>query len=367
MAKKEVGENGEIQSRVSTEIIKCPSCGGNMEFDPDSQMLLCSHCGTKQSFASDLKAEELDLVSGFISDKKWEDEESSVFRCSNCGAKVILSANETAKVCPFCGTAHVESEEEIAGVKPNAVLPFSLGFEQALEKVKFWAKKKLFAPKKFKNNLDADNLRGVYMPSFTFDSFTTSVYAGKIGRDYVVTVGSGKNRHTETRIEWKYVSGTFYDNFDDVLITAGSKFGQKEMKKVSPFDTNGSKVYESSYLLGFMAYHYDRELVDCWEDAKTEMDKAIKKGILDLYPGYTHVSYLNVSTSHEKVTYKYVMLPVYLGNFNYSNKNYNFYVNGSTGKVWGKTPISALKVLLTSVLGIAVVGGLIFLILSFLK
>ena len=66
---------------------------------------------------------------------------------------------------------------------------------------------------------------------------------------------------------------------------------------------------------------------------------------------------MNVSTIHEGVTYKYVMLPIYVGNFNYRKKLYNFYVNGETGKVVGKTPKSPLRILFAVLCGLAVIVG----------
>ena len=86
------------------------------------------------------------------------------------------------------------------------------------------------------------------------------------------------------------------------------------------------------------------------------MDKIIRKQIINSYHCDT-VDYLNVSTSHEKVTFKYVMLPVYIGNFTFKQKLYNFFINGTNGKVKGKAPVSFWRVFFTVLLGIAVVVG----------
>lgn len=361
MAEITKNEFGEEESKVSTESVKCPSCGSNMIFDPESQMLYCEHCGTKRSFEQDLKASEIDLIAGFNCEKTdWNEKDVSVFKCDNCGAKVVLNADETAKICPFCGTAHVKKSEELAGLKPNAVLPFLFGADKASKYSETWAKKRIFAPKKFKKSLNSDNVKGVYSPCFTFDSKTTSFYRGRIGKTYTRTVGSGKNQHTETYTVWKNISGTYYDNFNDILVSAGSKINQKTVDKLSPYDTDSSKEYKENYLLGFMAYHYDKSIEDCWGTAKGKMDAAIRRSILSQY-SYDTVDYLNVSTTHEAVTYKYVMIPVYVGNFNYKKKLYNFFVNGVSGKVSGKTPVSALRVLIAVGLGLAAAAGIAFL------
>lgn len=352
--------DSKAEESVDTESVKCPSCGSNMVFQPESQMLYCEHCGTKQSFAQDNQAEELDIKTALLAGREWSSDSTVVFACENCNAKVVLQKSETAKTCPFCGTAHVKKTDELAGLKPNALIPFSFGDEKALELSKAWARKRFFAPRDFKKRLNADNLKGVYAPSFTFDSQTVSYYEGKIGITRTRTVGSGKNRRVQTYVVWRYIRGTYNSFYDDVLITSGSKFSQAELNKISPFDTNGGKVYEENYLLGFMAYHYDKELTDCWQSAKNVIDQSIRRGILSQYH-HDRVAYLNVSTTHSDVTYKYVMLPVYVGNFNYKKKLYNFYVNGSTGKVCGKTPKSVWKILGTLIISIAIVVGAYFL------
>lgn len=348
--------------RVKSKIEKCSSCGANMVFNPDTQKLYCPHCGVEKEFVDDSKAEELELSQSFENGKVWDKGEVITFRCSNCGAEIVLSNGESASACPFCGTSHVEKLEEFKGLKPNGLLPFSFGEEKALEIAKQWAKRKFFAPKKFKNNLNSNNVSGIYTPCFTFDSFTKSVYAGRIGNTHTRTVGSGKNRHTETYVVWRDISGTFYENFDDILITAGTKFDQKKLNRISPFDTNSSKVYEEKYLYGFKAYKYDHEITDCWKNAKKIIDKLLKQKILSQYT-YDTVDYLNVSTTHENVSYKYVMLPVYVGNFSYNKKLYNFYENGNTGKISGKTPKSPLKIGLFS-LGIMALIVLVAIIFS---
>ena len=353
----------EEQNEVETQTVKCENCGSNMVFDPDLKTLECPHCGSKKEFGQTILASEQDLRAGLLSVNEWKKEDAVIFACENCGAKVVLKNGESASFCPFCGTSHVRKTDELLGIKPHALIPFCFGYEKAVEFGKNWAKKRFFAPSKFKKNIKTDNVNGVYTPCFTFDSQTISYYEGRIGKTKTRTVGSGKNRRTETYVVWRNICGTYNSKFDDVLITAGSKLGQNQLDKISPFNTNDSQVYEEEYLLGFMAYHYDSQLDDCWNDAKTKIDKELRSQILSQYV-YDRVAYLNVSTTHQNVTYKYVMLPVYVGNYKYNKKVYNFFVNGSTGKVTGKTPVSLLKVILT-ILGItAVVAGIVFLFYS---
>ena len=63
-----------------------------------------------------------------------------------------------------------------------------------------------------------------------------------------------------------------------------------------------------------------------------------------------------MSTVYSKITYKYLMLPIWVSSFKYNDKVYQFMVNGQTGKVSGKTPVSAIKVIITILAVLAVLG-----------
>ncbi len=337
-----------------TTYVKCQNCGSNMIFDPKTQLLKCKHCGSECDFTKSEAVMELNIEEAFNVVEDW-DTETSVYRCNNCGAVVVLNVIETATFCPYCSTSHIVKEEELSGLRPNAVYPFTLTNSEALVNSKQWVKKRIFTPKKFKKSLVVDNIRGVYEPCFTFDSATYSTYVGRIGDRRTRVVGSGKNKRTETYIVWENISGTYSYKFDDVMINSSTSFEQKVLDKLLPFNYDTIKVYERNYLTGFFARRHEKNISDAWVDAKDSMDKTLRKKILSQY-NYDVVDYLRVSTVHNDVTYKYVLLPTYQLVYKYKKKNYVTYINGNTGKVTGKVPLSPLKIALAVVLGLCVVG-----------
>ncbi len=359
------GVNGTFQkeNKINTITAKCTSCGGNMSFSPKHQALRCEHCESIVDVQTSKDVIELALIDAFAHAEQWSQEES-LYRCENCGAEVVVTSKTHATTCPYCETPHVVKCEDLLGLKPNAVYPFVLTQEQAVENALLWAKKKFFAPRKFKKYLRAENVRGVYQPCFTFDSVTVSNYVGRIGKRYTRTVGSGKNRRTETYIVWRNISGTFTRSFDDIMVNTTSTYSQKTLENLMPYDINTLVEFEQKLLTGYVAKRHEKDLPTSWGDAKNIMDSILRKEILGRY-SYDVVSYLNVSTTHSSVTYKYVMLPVYIINYTYRKKTYSLYVNGNTGKVTGKTPISPLKVALCVVAGVVVVGGLLYLIYNY--
>ena len=209
--------------------------------------------------------------------------------------------------------------------------------------------------------MHADNVNGVYQPGFTFDSKTISHYQGRIGKRHTRTVGSGKNRRVETYIVWRYISGVHNDAFDDVFVNADENYLQSTLDKILTFNYQTIKVYDDEYLAGFIAKRYNRNANDCWKDARSMMDSDIKRRILSKY-SYDVVDYIKVATSHSEVTYKYVLLPIYLVNYKHGTKNYTLHINGNSGKVTGKTPVSAIKVTIAVLLGLVALAvlGLLF-------
>ncbi len=350
----------EELEQKTTVYVKCSGCGANMVFDPKTQALRCEHCGSIEDFSKNREVKELDILDSLKERETW-DKEASVYRCDNCGAVVLLSPHESAKKCPYCATSHIVKSSELAGLKPNAVYPFTITSSEGVERAKQWAKKKFFAPKAFKKSLSAENMQGIYEPCFTFDSQTYSTYVGRIGKRHTRTVGSGKNRRTETYVVWRRISGSYYYSFDDVMINASSTYEQRELDKLMPFNYNTINVYEQKFLTGYMARRHEKSVNASWEEAKDVIDKTLKNLILSQY-SYDIVDYINVSTTHERVTYKYVLIPIYNLVFNYKKKGYNVYINGNTGKITGKTPISILKVLLLTLGIIAIIAIIILLI-----
>ena len=132
------------------------------------------------------------------------------------------------------------------------------------------------------------------------------------------------------------------------------------LNKLQPFDTNDSREYKSEYLSGFIANQNSKNGLACWEEAKWIIHNRLKAMILRQYT-YDVVSSFDLNVQCSNITYKYILLPVYVGHCGFRKKIYNFFVNGLNGKVAGKAPVSPLKVTLLTLFCIGVAVGLYFL------
>jgi hypothetical protein len=64
------------------------------------------------------------------------------------------------------------------------------------------------------------------------------------------------------------------------------------------------------------------------------------------------------------LTFKHVLLPVWLAAYRYRGRSYRFVINGRTGAVEGERPYSAIKIGLAVLLGLLIALGLAYLQIS---
>jgi hypothetical protein len=92
------------------------------------------------------------------------------------------------------------------------------------------------------------------------------------------------------------------------------------------------------------------------------MDDRIRAAIIPQIPGDTH-RFLNIRTHKFNITFKHILLPLWIAGYRYNQKVYQYIVNGQTGKAGGSKPLSFWKIFFF-VLFLLVVGGGIFWILK---
>lgn len=345
---------------VESDTFKCPGCGNFLKYDPDCGKLKCEYCGVEKDVPSPAEPMELYYTAlseqGFVG---WG--EVKCIQCPVCGAKTMLEKYQTVTVCPFCGAPNVVESDEVPGLKPNAILPFRISEPKAHASLQKWMSKKFLAPSNLKKTAKTSKMSGVYVPSWTFDSNVYATYEARLGKTYTVTVGSGKNRRTETRVRWYHVSGSINSFFDDVLIGASTKITQKQLTKLGGFDTKNSIQYEEEYLSGYSAERYSQGLDASWEEAKSIMIDNVRSQIRNRYPDADRVDYINVNPVFNETKYKYVLAPIWASSYRYKGKDYGFVVNGRNGRTVGKAPLSPLKTFFFSLFCLGVAGLLIYL------
>lgn len=365
-------QNQTSQATVNkkTDNYKCPSCGGDMAFDPQSQVLKCPFCGTSSQVAVEASAiRDSDIDTAAESANINWGALKRVFHCNNCGAESILDGTSTAQFCAFCGSSHIVKYEDAAGIAPEGLIPFKVTKSVAEENFSSWIKKRFFAPGALKSNYRNQSVSGAYIPFWAISAETNSSYTAEAGSYYYVTESKPVQKDGKTemvdqqvrKINWRRVSGSFSQSFRNLLVNASKQIKNSIISRIEPFRLDELVPYASGFLAGFLAEKYSVVLKEGWEEAKKRIDRDIESGVKTQI-GADEVRNLSINTSYSNKRYKHLLLPVWISSYTFNKKIYHFMVNGQTGKVSGESPVSAGKVILTIAIIVAVIALLVMLI-----
>ena len=344
----------------------CDQCGADMRFDPGNDRLICDHCGATEALADDFEGgtiRELDFraaVSGVLSAE--EIEETRVIACPNCGAQTEFDSDIHAAECPFCATPVVTGTGTHRHIKPKGLLPFALEERDAHSAMTDWLGRLWFAPNGLKDYArKGRKMQGIYVPYWTFDADTKSSYRGQRGTHYYesrTVMRDGKRKTVRVRkTRWRSVSGRVARFFDDVLVLASKSLPHKYTDALEPWDLSEMEPYRPDFLAGFRAEGYQVDLEDAFTEARSKMDRVIRRDVkFDIGGDAQRIS--QVDTQIGTLTFKHVLLPVWLAAYKYRGKTYRFVVNGRTGRVQGERPWSAIKIAIAVVLGLLVAGAI---------
>jgi DNA-directed RNA polymerase subunit RPC12/RpoP len=347
----------------------CSQCGAKVDIAPGTSALKCPYCGFEMLIPqTETKIVELDYQD-FLekAGREKESSEAQRIRCNKCGAETTLPAESAASICPFCGANMVFSRSVSRLIKPEALLPFKIAQKGAFESFRRWIKGLWFAPGKLKQYAQSESkLAGVYIPYWTYDSATTTDYRGERGDYYYTTetyteMVNGRSvprtrqvRHTQ----WSPASGIVRNSFDDILILASKSLPEKHIERLEPWDLANLVSYADEYLSGFRAESYQISLPEGFEAAKGVMSAAIQNSIRQDIGGNEQRIH-STQTRYENITFKHILLPVWLSAYRFREKTYRILINARTGEVQGDRPFSAGKITGAVLIALVIVGILI--------
>jgi zinc finger domain, LSD1 subclass subfamily len=361
----------EQETQVINDAIqtKCPSCGGMMEFSPKSHKLQCLYCGkTKDLDLTPVEVQENDFEEWVAkSDDNLNEEtdtESAQIKCHQCGATTTLPPAKSSAKCAFCGTPLILQEAQIKRFwKPNYMLPFQIGKDECNSNFQKWIKGKWYAVSALKKgNVQTENFKGIYIPFWTYDAETTTEYSGSRGDNRTVKEKDDDGNWVTTTItDWSPASGTVSRSFDDVIVPASTNvpFARANSKN-EKWDLENVVPYNPEFLAGFMTEIYNIDFREAIDSAKEKMECEIKYDIeQDIGGDKQEIDYSH--TEYSDIMFKLLMLPLWIGAFQYNGKTFNIFVNGRTGEVLGDYPINKFKVVITIIFGIILGCLLIYL------
>lgn len=334
----------------------CRQCGAKLVYDPAVAALTCEYCGFENRIPqSDQDIRELDFRANLARLAEAEESyEKATIKCGACAAEMEPPPGETAFACPYCGADIVDAARTNRLIKPKAILPFKIPREEARRAFRVWLKSRWFAPSALQKFARAANpFNGMYVPYWTYDCNTVSHYTGQRGDDYWVTqtYTTRQNGRTVTKTRrvrktrWTSVRGVVWNTFDDLLVVASHSLPDKYVVALEPWDLEGLQPYADAFLSGFRAESYQVDLAEGFEAARGLMDDPIRRAVRrDI--GGDHQRIGSLKTQCDDVTFKHLLLPIWINAYRYKARVYRLLVNGRTGEVQGERPWSWIKIAL---------------------
>lgn len=335
-----------------------------MVFDPTASKLSCPYCGNQQAIPqAPNEIRELSFEAYFregnLTTEVLQNAAMEV-RCPGCGAVVEITANVAMDNCVFCGT-HLDNpgRSAVPMMRPQGVLPFGVDNRRARESFSEWAKSRWFAPNDLYKMALLGRLEGLYVPYWTYDTATFSFYTGMRGDHYWVTVRGPKGEsRQERRTRWTSVSGRVRHFFDDVLVCASRGLPNKLVRELEPWTLQGVQPYTPDYLAGYKTERYQVDVRQGFDVAKTIMDDYIRTLVCrDIGGDVQQIT--SVQTQYDGVTFKHLLLPIWLAAYKYHGQSYRVLVNAQTGEVSGERPYSWIKITLAVFFVALIVLGII--------
>ncbi len=348
---------------------KCPNCGADMAYDSESGMLRCDSCKRTDNIEQMAGAKKLPKDATITYERNSEDaaaeresfendyedvsdtdepsyhatfqgDEANEYHCNNCGAVLITEARTTATTCSFCGAGVVLGDRLSGSLAPAKVIPFTVSKQQAQEAFKKWCRKGLLTPSDFMNADRIKNITGLYVPFWLYD------LNGRGEAEATCT-----RVHTYTRGDWIYTETKYYHvyrkvdlNYLRIPCDASKKMDDSMMDKLEPYQYNGLKDFNMPYLAGYIAEKYDFDDNTLLPRMKERVSGYVDHYIHSTIHGYTTVSIHRKDINIRKKKADYTLLPVWMVCYDYRQAEHNFAMNGQTGKIVGKPPLSGPKI-----------------------
>lgn len=350
---------------------RCPACGADLVFEPKDGALSCQFCKHREEIPQSGELIEERSFEKYLkvlpAQMKSLAESALQVACASCGALVTFTPPEVASACSFCGAPIVAQPKSAdPTICPEAVLPFKIDKTQASAELRKWISSRWFAPNALKQLAVPGAISGVYIPFWTYDTYTTSHYTGQRGEWYYVTEQYTEqdqqgNTVTKTRevrhTRWYFAAGCVQRWFDDILVPATKSLPENNLLELEPWDLVELKPYDPAFLSGYKAQSYQVSLPEGFEKAKKLAAPTIESDVrCDIGGDEQMISSLN--THYSAITFKHILLPIYVGAYRFEQKLYQIVINARTGEVQGQRPYSWIKITLLVLLIIAIIVGI---------
>ena len=302
-------------------IYKCKNCDGNMLYHVEERKLYCPYCNSIDT------EEVVDINQEGI--------------CDSCGGELRVGPFESVVKCSYCSQYVIYKQRVEGDYKPSRILPFKVGKEQAKTMIRIHCRDKKYVPKSFLSKANLEKIEGIYVPFWLFDFNVNVDYKGLGFRD--------RTWANENEAGQQMSCYDVYRNFDAVFrkmpVDASETMPDDIMDLLEPYHYGEMETFNPKYMSGFLGEVYSDGAENFDARIKRKLDTDIEKVLKKHLRNFKVVTPVSKEITLDHKGAEYVLLPVWRYLYTYGGKEYRYYINGESGKVIGKAPISIGKVI----------------------
>ena len=233
-------------------------------------------------------------------------------------------------------------------------MPFEIKPETTVQLAQEWMGSSWMTPGKLQDLARLTRFTPIYLPYWTFDAAAQSDWRAQVGHTVTERYydSSSRSWKTRTKIEWRWEAGQVHKTFDDLLIPGTKKLSTHLLGQIKPYNMEKLTPYAPDFLAGQQAQAYDFKLEDAWEEARREMRESTREACRE-QASTPMIRSFTMSLDFSDESWRYIMLPVYVAAYRFSDETYQVMLNGQTGVIAGQRPVDWLKVALASAAALA--------------
>lgn len=127
---------------MNTIQYKCPNCGAELTFQPDTQDFACHFCNcnfseseiqTRYARMEQEAEQSADQNTKTAADTSDFEDGTKLYHCPNCGAQIIADEETSATFCYYCHSPVMLSGRLSGEYRPAYVIPFAISREKVTE------------------------------------------------------------------------------------------------------------------------------------------------------------------------------------------------------------------------------------------
>lgn len=324
---------------------RCKNCGGSLIYDITTKKIKCVHCESffEPEMYGDTAAEE------FVQDETAVNEfyDTTIYLCPNCGAEIATTELNALDYCMYCGS-FATLESQMARVKrPERIIPFSKTAEECRKVYSQQVRKKIYAPKEFRDEKFLEGFKGIYIPFWD--------YGYTYGPQFQIK-GEKESRHGDYIHKQQYdIDCEMTGMVDNIIYDASSTFDDQISARIAPYDRDHMKPFLTSYMFGFYGDTADIKADVYSADAADQADDVIWRTVTSnekVAKGYPPVSTPKSfkKTINMKEKSILTMLPVWFLTWRKGDRVAYSVMNGDSGEFYTEIPVDIGRYLLFSLL-----------------